>query len=119
MTTRAQDTESVVRNHLRIFLEQRGVPAILEDYDDEACLQDEAKVYRGKKEIGEFFTGFLAALPPGAIERFALRTLRTEGKFAYLTWSAGADIPLGADTFVVRAGKIVSQTVAMYAVPRH
>jgi hypothetical protein len=36
-----------------------------------------------------------------------------DGKIAYITWSAGADIPLGTDTFVVDNGKIVSQTFAM------
>lgn len=34
---------------------------------------------------------------------------------AYITWSVGNELPLGTDTFVVRDGKIVSQTFAMYA----
>src|SRR5262249_48892290 len=94
-------TESVVRNHLQVFLEQRGVGAILEDYDDNAHFHSEAKVYRGKQEIGEFFTNFIAGLPPGAIDNFTLRNLRTDGNLAYITWSVGNDIPLGTDTFVV------------------
>jgi hypothetical protein len=35
-----------------------------------------------------------------------------------ITWSAGTDVPLGTDTFVVRDGKIVSQTFAMCASSR-
>ena len=115
MSTRSSVTESVVRNHLQAFVEQKGVPAILSDYDENARLYGEASVYQGKREIGVFFTDFIASLPAGAIARFALRSLRVDGGIAYITWSAGEDIPLGTDTFVVKGGKIVSQTFAMYA----
>jgi predicted SnoaL-like aldol condensation-catalyzing enzyme len=75
------------------------------------------ETYRGKEQIGSFFTDFIDSLPAGAIERFALRSLWVDGDLAYITWSAGAEIPLGTDTFVVTDGKIVSQTFAMYALP--
>lgn len=50
-----------------------------------------------------------------AIERFALRSLQMDRDIAYITWCIGSDIPLGADTFVVDNGKIVSRTFAMYS----
>ena len=106
-------TEAVVRNHLKAFVEQKGIAAILSDYDENARLYGEARIYDGKREIRDFFIDFIGTLPPGAIERFELRSLRVDGKIAYITWSAGADIPLGTDTFVVDNGKIVSQTFAM------
>ncbi len=104
-----------MRNHLQAFLEQKGFAAILSDYDDEACFLSEDKTYCGKREIQEFFEHFMAALPPQAISRFALRSLRVAGDVAYITWNVGEELPLGTDTFVVRQGKIVSQTFAMYA----
>jgi ketosteroid isomerase-like protein len=109
-------TEAVVRNHLQAFLEQKGVAAIVSDYDDDARFCSEARTYRGKQEIHGFFTDFIAALPVGAIEHFTLRSLRVDHDIAYITWSVGSDIPLGTDTFVVANGKIVAQTFAMYAV---
>jgi hypothetical protein len=115
MSNRSSVTETVVRNHLTAFVEQKGVPAILSDYDENARLYGEARVYQGKQEIGAFFTDFIASLPAGAIARFALRSLRVDGSIAYITWSAGETIPLGTDTFVVKDGRIVSQTFAMYA----
>jgi ketosteroid isomerase-like protein len=115
MNTQLSATEAVVRNHLQAFLDQRGVAAILSDYDDDARFHSEARSYHGKEQIREFFVGFLASLPPGAIERFSLRSLRVDGDLAYITWNVGADIPLGTDTFLVRRGKIVSQTFAMCA----
>ena len=114
-TMSTQSTETVVRNHLDAFVTRKGVPAILADYDDDARLHTEVDVYRGKKEIEGFFVAFIGSLPADAIDKFSLRTLRTDGNLAYITWSAGEDIPLGTDTFVVRNGKIVSQTVAIYA----
>lgn len=117
MNARSSDTETVIRNHLQAFVNRQGVAAILSDYDDDACFYSETATYRGKREIGAFFEDFIARMPPGAPERFSLRTLRVEGELGYITWSAGREIPLGTDTFVVRNGRIVSQTFAMYAAP--
>jgi ketosteroid isomerase-like protein len=117
MSNEPSVTETVVRNHLQAFLQQKGIPAILNDYDDHARFLSEAKVYQGKQEIGGFFIDFIGSLPPGAYDIFDLRSLRVDGNIVYITWSIGRDVPLGTDTFVVDNGKIVSQTFAMYAVP--
>lgn len=117
MNTQSSVTEAVVRNHLQAFLEQKGVAAIVDDYDADARFYSESKIYQGKQEIHDFFTDFIGSLPAGAIDHFSLRSLRVDGNLAYITWSVGSDIPLGTDTLVVEDGKIVSQTFAMYAVP--
>jgi ketosteroid isomerase-like protein len=117
MNTQSSVTETVVRNHLQAFLEQKGIAAVLNDYDENAHFISEAKIYQGKQEIHDFFTDFIGSLPAGAIDHFSLKSLRVDGNIAYITWSVGADIPMGTDTFVVRNGKIVSQSFAMYAVP--
>ena len=105
----------VVQAHLKAFKEKLGVAAILEDYHEDACFITESRIYRGKAEIREFFTAFLAALPPGAVEAFSLRSMQVEGDVAYITWSVGDSIPLGTDTFVVDDGRISSQSFAMHA----
>lgn len=117
MKTEASVTESVVHNHLRAFLEQQGVPAILSDYEENARFITETQIYRGKGAIHGFFTEFLGSLPPGAIDQFALRSLQIDGDVAYITWCVGDDIPLGTDTLVVTDGKIVVQTFAMHTAP--
>ena len=117
MSTPSSVTETVVRHHLQAFLEQKGIAAIVNDYDENARFYSEAKIYQGKQEIHGFFSNFINSLPAGAIDRFSLRSLQVDGNIAYITWSVGADIPMGTDTFVVGNGKIVSQTFAMYAVP--
>ena len=117
MNLESSDTETVVRHHLQAFLEQQGLDAILNDYAGNACFLSEGRAYCGKPAIRSFFEGFIAALPPQAIGQFTLRSLRVQGEVAYITWSAGPDLPLGTDTFVVREGEIVAQTFAMYATP--
>jgi ketosteroid isomerase-like protein len=111
------NTETVVRHHLQAFMEQQGLDAILSDYADRACFLSEGRAYCGKPAIREFFEAFIAALPPNAIDQFTLRSLRVQGDVAYITWSAGPDLPLGTDTFVVRESRIVAQTFAMVAGP--
>ena len=117
MSTESSVTETVVRNHLQAFLKQKGITAILKDYDEHARLLSEAKVYQGKQEIHSFFVDFIGSLPAGAYDVFSLSSLRVDGNIVYITWSIGSDVPLGTDTFIVDQGKIVSQTFAMYAVP--
>ena len=114
MDIKLSDTESVVRNHLQAFVEQKGVDAILRDYDDDARFLSEVRTYHGKREIRRFFETFIASLPPNGINRFSLRTLRVEGDVAFITWSVGNEVALVSDTLVVRNGKIVSQTFAMH-----
>jgi hypothetical protein len=114
MNAHISAAQTVVNKHLQAFLQQKGVGAILEDYADHARFYSEARMYRGKEEIREFFTAFLDWLPPGAVERFSLRSFRVEGNIAYITWNVGSDILLGTDTFVVENNKIVSQSFAMY-----
>ena len=117
MSTESSVTETVVRNHLQAFLEQKGITAILKDYEEHARLLSEANVYQGKQEVHSFFVDFIGSLPAGAYDIFSLRSLRVDGNIVYITWSIGSDVPLGTDTFIVDQGKIVSQTFAMYAVP--
>jgi hypothetical protein len=107
-------TEKVVRKHLETFIGQKGVPAMLADYDPAAHVYSAERVYEGHDEIGEFLAAFMRALPADGVERFKLGSLRVDGDLAFITWSVGTEIPLGTDTFVVRDGKIVSQTFAMH-----
>ena len=59
MHVETSTTEIIVRNHLEAFLEQKGVDAIVSDYDDDARFLTEDRAYRGKQEIRGFFRDFL------------------------------------------------------------
>ncbi len=118
MNSPSNQTEHVVRRHLQAFLEQQGLDAITSEYADDATFISETRTYRGRAEIRGFFADFIASLPPDAVQAFALRSLKVEADIAYITWSAGPELPLGTDTFMVRDGRIVSQTFAMHRAAR-
>lgn len=65
MNTESAGTETVVRNHLQAFMEQKGIDAIVSDYDENARFYSEAKIYQGKQEILGFFVDFIGSLPGG------------------------------------------------------
>ena len=46
MGTQSSVTETVVRKHLQAFIEQKGIAAILSDYDDDARFYSGTKIYR-------------------------------------------------------------------------
>jgi len=115
MGTRTDGAENVVRKHLQAFLQGKGADAIVSDYDEGARLYTEDQVFVGKPEIHRFFAQFLEALPPGATDRFKLRSFRVDGTIAFITWCVEGDIPLGTDTFVVEDGRIVFQAFSMHA----
>lgn len=117
MNALSSTTEAVVRNHLQAFVEQKGVAAILDDYDENARLVCENRICRGKEEIRAFFADFLGSLSGDAVSGFRLTSLTVDGNLAQITWHAGRSILLGTDTFVIERGKIVSQTFAMYSPP--
>jgi ketosteroid isomerase-like protein len=117
MSVTPNPTEQVIGQHLSTFLEGRGVDEIVADYHEDAVLVAPQAVYRGKPAIRGFFADFLAHLPPGARQDFALESRECTGDLGYIVWSVKGSVPLGTDTFIVRDGKIAQQTFAMYAEP--
>jgi ketosteroid isomerase-like protein len=114
MSKPANETERVVNGHLQAFLEGRGVEDILAHYHDDAVFFAPQAVYRGKPEIREFFVDFLANMPAGLQDNFQLDRIECTDDLGYIVWSIKGSVPLGTDTFIVRAGKIAQQTFAMH-----
>ena len=113
MSTDAKQTELVIQQHLRAFLEDQGVDAILSDYHEDAVFLTPEAVYRGKRAIRAFFVGFLANLPAGARDDFELRRIAIDDDLGYIVWDLNGAVSLGTDTFIVRDGRIAQQTFAM------
>jgi hypothetical protein len=51
MSSESSVTETVIRNHLQAFLEQKGIAAILNDYDEDARFYSEAEIYQGSRKF--------------------------------------------------------------------
>ena len=104
-------TKDVVDHHLKCFGE-RDLTGILFDYAPGAVLFTPDGPLRGADAIRPLFQALIAQFgKPGTT--FRMKQQFAEGDCAYILWTAEtADnlCEVGTDTFVVRDGKIVTQS---------
>jgi hypothetical protein len=105
-------TEETLNKHLQAF-GSGDVDAIMTDYDEAAVFIDQDGTRRGRAEIRAFFESLVADFPPGSALELSERIV--EEDVAYIVWSGESEklkISFASDTFIVREGKIVVQTLA-------
>ena len=109
----AGTTQDVLKHHLACF-GKGDLDGIMEDYTAASRLFTPNGVRRGTAAIRELFvTLFSEFAKPGM--SFEMLRQDVDGDTAYIVWKAEtADNlhELGTDTFVVKDGKIVTQTFA-------
>ena len=112
-------TQQILEHHLTSF-GKGDLEGILSDYTEKSLLITPDGIMRGPGELRPFFETFFAEFAkPGA--SFEMKKQIVEGETAYIVWSAEtADnvYELASDTFVIRDGKIVTQTLAAKVVPK-
>ncbi len=118
VTTDAKTTEAVLSHHLEAFakLASAGASALPEidaDYAPDAKIFTPHGVIEGEANRKSFFEDMIP-LAGKLLPTLAMDVQEVQGEVAYIVWSAGAMAPLGTDTFIVRGGKIVVQTMAFY-----
>jgi hypothetical protein len=106
-------TEATLSHHLQAFSE--GIDAIMLDFTPESVLFTPDGPLQGLEPIRAFFAGFLNTSPPELLGAMTLLRQDVQGDVAYIVWKAEPYIPLASDTFVVRNGKIVAQSFAMFS----
>lgn len=111
MTT--EETKTVVGNHTRA-LARGNMEAVLADYTEESVIYWEQGPSRGLEEIEKFAQHFLDSIPEGFWKNASTIKASFDGEIGYTLWASTAGVPLGTDTYVVRDGKIMVQTFAMY-----
>ena len=107
------ETKAVVGHHTRA-LAKRDVEGVLSDYTEESVIYWKEGAARGLAEIQAFAESFWGSIPEGFWQN--AKTIRAEfdGEIGYTLWASTAGVPLGTDTYIVRDGKIMVQTFAMY-----
>jgi hypothetical protein len=110
-------TQEVLNHHLNSFGDIAGT---MDDYTVDARVFTPEGVLRGSEAIRKFFVRlFEEFAKPGM--SFEMLQQQVEGDTAYIVWKAEtADnrFELGTDTFIVRNGKIVTQTFASKISPK-
>jgi len=107
-------TEAVIDHHLEAF-GNGDIDDLMVDYSDNSILITPGRTLNNLNEIYALFNKFITdVIMPGS--DFELSKKIINGDIAYLIWSAESDnyrIPFGTDTFVIKDGKIATQTVAL------
>lgn len=97
------------------------VDGLIKDFDERVILFTPDGVVEGVDSIKKFYTDVTTnVLPPGS--DFKLTKQEVRGETAYIVWSAESEkyrFPLGTDTFVIKDGKIISQTFAAKIEPKN
>lgn len=110
----SSETQKIIDHHLEAF-EQGDVDGLMLDYTESSTLITPERILTNLNEITALFNKFLAdVVPPGC--DFELYKKIINDDIAYLIWSAESEnykIPFGTDTFVIKDGKISTQTVAL------
>ena len=112
-------TKDVLDHHLKCFGEG-ALDGILSDYAPGAVLFTSDGPLRGADAMRPLFQAMIAEFgKPGAT--FSMKQQFVEGDYAYILWTAEtADnvYEVGTDTFVVRNGKIVTQSFTGKITPK-
>jgi hypothetical protein len=87
---------------------------VMADYTEESVLITPDKTYKGLVEIRENFVNAFGVLPANGTT-FNITYSTVAGDVAYVVWTATTptlNFKYATDTFIVKDGKIVSQTYA-------
>ena len=118
MTSETRTTQEVYEHHMQSIqgLVEKGAdgfPDLLSDYASDAVLFSPQGVFEGEAGLRAFFEGMLPMVG-SLMPQFSLQVEEIRGDTVYAVGSLGDQIPLITDTFIIRDGKIVTQTVALY-----
>ncbi|HXA35845.1 MAG TPA: nuclear transport factor 2 family protein, partial [Steroidobacteraceae bacterium] len=121
----AMSTKEVVEGHLKCFGDG-DLAGLLADYVPETVVfrpngfGGPGTVAKGPAELRAVFSIVLPEFArPGT--RFEMRQQAVEGDYAYIVWEAETAqnvYELGSDTFIVKDGKIIAQSIAAKIVPK-
>lgn len=114
----ASEVETLLLRHMEAFNNGQLEPTIA-GYADTVVVITGAGITQGREAVRKLFTRILSA-PPEKRPHLTLKARYFTAEFGYINWSQNDGTPnevQGSDSFVVRGGQIVAQTVM--AVPMH
>lgn len=113
------NTQQVLQHHLTAFSEN-NIEEIIKDYTERSFLCTPDGKLGGLAQIRSFFIEVFKLFPAGQT-KLDLKQLIIDDDMAYITWSSNspvAEVPLGTDTFEIRDGRIIWQTLAAHIMPK-
>ncbi len=103
-----EQTKAILDHHMEA-LDAGDLDGLLGDYTEESVfISNLGGVVKGLEGIRAVF-----AVAAGATPGFEQAVEHVDGEVGYIVWKA-ENIAFGTDTFVIRDGKILVQTVALH-----
>lgn len=118
MATTVRSTEEVFREHLRLRSIHDVDADVQRNYAPDVVLLCRYGVFIGVDEVRESAKRLHKQLPEA---RFEYLSCQTHGEYAFLEWcaeSAACRVDDGADSYVIRDGRIVMQTIHYTLIPK-
>jgi hypothetical protein len=112
-------TREVLEHHWKTF-KDNDLEGTMSDYSEESVLITPNRTYKGLQEIRDNFVAAFAAYPKDATAMQLDKSV-VQRDIGYILWEATAPkvrLSFGTDTFVIRDGKILSQTYGGVATPQ-
>jgi uncharacterized protein (TIGR02246 family) len=114
MTSSFPETAAVLARHIAA-VKAHDVEGVLSNFADDAVVFTPDGVLRGREAIRKDTEAFFANSPPDLVDRLEFVRKDVEGDVAYLIWKAEPFVTLATESFVIRGGKIMTQTFALLA----
>lgn len=117
--TAGRNAREVFEDHLRMATEGSIEDDLRKNYASDVVVLTRDGVHRGHEGVSELNRRLQREIPNA---RYRYHTRRIEGEVAFLEWSArvdGVQVADGVDTFVIRDGRIVAQTIHYTVVREH
>ena len=107
-------TQVVLDHHMKAF-QANDLDGIMADYSEESVLIQQSQTSKGLAEIRKVFEGAFTVFPKDSTTMKINKSVVVQDA-AYVVWDADAPkakVSFGSDTFIIKNGKIVLQTVAL------
>ncbi|HZS02156.1 MAG TPA: nuclear transport factor 2 family protein [Chloroflexota bacterium] len=119
MATTVRSTEEVFRDHLRLRAAHDLDADLQCNYAPDVVLLCRYGVFVGLDEVRESAARLHHQLPHA---RYEYLSCQTHGEYAFLEWRAESEtchVEDGADSYVIRGGRIVMQTIHYTLIPKN
>jgi len=107
----------VLDDHLRESKHGTVEDDLAQNYAEDLVVLTARGVFRGHDGLRQLAQRLREELPEAVFE---YKNLLVEGEFGFLEWSArgsGAEVEDGADSYLIRDGRIVAQTIHYTVIP--
>ena len=86
----------------------------MEDYTEQSLIITDQGVVTGLEQIKGFIAQAMEMMAAEPTTDMKMLTKEIQGDVAFHTWTGGPKYPYGAESYVIRDGKISTHTMGMY-----